>query len=381
MKRIVSIALTLAMLCMLLTGCVYESFDATVHADGSGTLAMKTGYTEEFWKDMLEDADAEERARLEALTPFEVDGKTYYGTTAEMPFAAPEEFAAAFNKLSDDADAVADDSGAVPENVRLVRDGDGLTLIVDNRAAEPEEDETDETYEAEPYEGDDAEDVTEEDVSVEDYELPDDVELDDAASDDDPVFRISVRFAAPVTQIAGPADGVTIDGGAVTLDLTALANEAYRFTTRTGVALAYDRPLTIELDGKPVELRCYALRYAAGETNYVRVRDLAALLNGTAAQFGVAWADGAVNLTKSASYGEAAEKTPFSGARAYQSENAKTLVDGKDAALDTLALHDEDGGGYTYYKLRDLGAALGFNVRWDAARALVCVESDKPYTG
>ena len=66
---------------------------------------------------------------------------------------------------------------------------------------------------------------------------------------------------------------MTLSGGTVTLDLTALANEVYRFSTRTDVLLAYDRPLTIELDGAPVTLRCYALRFAKGaETNYVRAR-------------------------------------------------------------------------------------------------------------
>ena len=36
------------------------------------------------------------------------------------------------------------------------------------------------------------------------------------------------------------------------------------------------------------------------------------------------------------------------------------------------------GGGYTYYKLRDLGQLLNFNVKWDGG---VVIETDNPYTG
>ena len=43
-------------------------------------------------------------------------------------------------------------------------------------------------------------------------------------------------------------------------------------------------------------------------------------------------------------------------------------------------LTDDSGGAYTYYKLRDLGKALGFNVDWSAEKG-VFVETDKPYSG
>ena len=45
------------------------------------------------------------------------------------------------------------------------------------------------------------------------------------------------------------------------------------------------------------------------------------------------------------------------------------------------ALRDDDGNPTNYIKIRDLGQKLGFNVRWDEGRGLVCVESDRPYTG
>ena len=47
---------------------------------------------------------------------------------------------------------------------------------------------------------------------------------------------------------------------------------------------------TVELDGRAVELAAYALLDECGyPTNYVRLRDLALLMEGTAAQFDVTW--------------------------------------------------------------------------------------------
>lgn len=51
------------------------------------------------------------------------------------------------------------------------------------------------------------------------------------------------------------------------------------------------------------------------------------------------------------------------------------LVDGKAVSMDAIVLTDDQGGGYTYFKLRDLGAALGFKVDWTAQRGVI-VETD-----
>ncbi len=155
-----------------------------------------------------------------------------------------------------------------------------------------------------------------------------------------------------------------------------------RITLLTAGTLAYAREQSIEVDGKKVDFVTYAIKDANGyETNYVRVRDVAAQLNGTAAQFAVEW-DGEIKLTTGTAYTpDGSEgKTPFSGDRAYTADAAFTKVNGADTALDTILLTDDNGGGYTYYKLRDLGKKLGFNVGWTAERGIY-VESDKPYEG
>ena len=155
-----------------------------------------------------------------------------------------------------------------------------------------------------------------------------------------------------------------------------------RITLSVAGTLAYARRQTVEIDGRKVELATYALKDANGyETNYVRIRDVAQQLSGTKAQFAVEW-DGAVSLVTGAAYAaDGSEgKTPFTGDRAYALDAAATKIDGAIAALDTIVLTDDNGGGYTYYKLRDLGSKLGFNVGWTAERGIF-VESDKPYEG
>ena len=145
---------------------------------------------------------------------------------------------------------------------------------------------------------------------------------------------------------------------------------------------AYASTQNVEIDGKAVEVQAYALKDANGNpTNYVKLRDVALLLNGSAAQFEVSW-DGAVNIVTGESYTENGSemKTPFSGDRSYTVPTAATKINGAAADLAAITLTDDAGGGYTYYQLRDLGRSLGFNVGWSADRGIY-VETDKAYVG
>lgn len=143
---------------------------------------------------------------------------------------------------------------------------------------------------------------------------------------------------------------------------------------------AYDSTPLVEVDGRTELFMCYALRdEESNATNYVRLRDLALYLNGTAAQFAVDW-DGDVRITTQAAYTPNGSELslPFYGERTYQVGDDTTIVDGRRAGLAAIVLTDDNGGGYTYYQLRDLGRALGFNVGWTADRGMF-VETDKPY--
>ena len=145
---------------------------------------------------------------------------------------------------------------------------------------------------------------------------------------------------------------------------------------------AYASTQTVTVDGKAVEFQMYALKDANGnDTNYIKLRDLAYVLNGTAAQFSVGY-DGTISLTTGEAYQAAGTEmtTPYSGDRAYTGGAQTVKLDGQDVSMTAITLTDDNGGGYTYFKLRDLGAALGFNVGW-SQEAGVFVESDQPYAG
>lgn len=144
---------------------------------------------------------------------------------------------------------------------------------------------------------------------------------------------------------------------------------------------AYARTQTVKLDGKDVEFQCYAVKDAAGnESNYVKVRDLALALSGTEAQFNVGW-DGRISITSNTAYqavgGEGS--TPYAGDQPYRAVSSTPVsFDGSAVDLTSFSITYQ-GGGYTYYKLRDLGQLLNFNVKWDGS--CVVIETDKPYTG
>ena len=54
----------------------------------------------------------------------------------------------------------------------------------------------------------------------------------------------------------------------------------------------------------------------------------------------------------------------------------RILVDGQEARMEAYAIN-----GHNYVKLRDIGAAVGFEVYWDSENGCVQIEPDKPYTG
>lgn len=152
-------------------------------------------------------------------------------------------------------------------------------------------------------------------------------------------------------------------------------------SAEASLLMAYAATQTVDLDGQSVSLPCYALKDGQGNmTNYIRLRDLAVLLKDTTAKFQVGW-DGKVSLSTHTAYTpDGSElKTPFTGDRVYEPAAASTFVDGKAANLAAFTLKDDAGGGYTYYQLRDLGRALGFNVGWTAQRGMF-VETGKPYS-
>lgn len=118
----------------------------------------------------------------------------------------------------------------------------------------------------------------------------------------------------------------------------------------------------LTMDGRAVEPTAYKIN---GE-NYFRLRDVAALLNGSSKQFNVGW-DGAAH-SAAIIPGQGYEKRP-DDLKGKPTTNAAAklstdviYLNGKKAELTIYKIGDNN-----YIRLRDLGSTLGFQVGYDAA--------------
>lgn len=127
----------------------------------------------------------------------------------------------------------------------------------------------------------------------------------------------------------------------------------------------------VTVDGERVDPQGYNIN----GYNFYKLRDIAYILNGTDSQFNVTW-DGVNNrivLTDDAAYQEVGGEMTSSVSAEIKnvSESDSTIVlDGK-----TLSLTGYRINGNNYYKIRDVGSALGFSVDFDPETEIVLIGS------
>lgn len=130
----------------------------------------------------------------------------------------------------------------------------------------------------------------------------------------------------------------------------------------------------ISLNGNIVTLDAYSIKAAnGGDVTYVKIRDVAALLENTNAKFNVDWKQGAIYVTSKTAYTtkSGSELKTISGTDgSYKWNTAPVLFDGTTKALEGIVITDGNGGGHTLFKLRDLGEAIGFTVGWSAEKGI-----------
>ena len=119
--------------------------------------------------------------------------------------------------------------------------------------------------------------------------------------------------------------------------------------------------------------------YKINGSNYFKIRDVAALLNGTEKQFAVGYDGGknAVTATTGQGYAKQAGDlagAPSGGTQSAEASNDAIYVNGEKITAEVYKI-----GGSNYFKLRDLGKALNFYVGWSADRGMY-IETDKPYS-
>ncbi len=140
-----------------------------------------------------------------------------------------------------------------------------------------------------------------------------------------------------------------------------------------GAGIAYASKETVDLDGKPTEFDMYKLIDAnGGETNYIKLRDIAYLLNGSAAQFNIKFNNNTITLIPRKPYAANGSEmnTPFSGNRAFRASSSVIKLNDEHPVISGITLTDNSGGEYNYFKLRDLGDILGFKVDWSSERGI-----------
>ncbi|MBR1659530.1 MAG: hypothetical protein IJ705_04365 [Oscillospiraceae bacterium] len=135
-----------------------------------------------------------------------------------------------------------------------------------------------------------------------------------------------------------------------------------------GAALS---PQKLEADGQAVDCEVYNI----DGYNYFKLRDIAKLMNGTGSQFEVGYdaEAGVVAITTGKAYTEVGgelEKGEDKSATAAVSPQT-IQIDGE--TVDTLSVYNI--GGNNFFKLRDLGAALNFDVDYNEETATMIVTS------
>ena len=126
--------------------------------------------------------------------------------------------------------------------------------------------------------------------------------------------------------------------------------------------------VNVALDGRQAPLPTYQIE----GSNFVKLRDIAALLRGTQRSFSVEWSGNDILLRSGVPYtmvgGELV--TLPAGGKTGQSMVGQVNVDGKDM---TLAAYNIAGN--YYFKLRSLAEPLGFTVSYDEANKMIQIKT------
>jgi hypothetical protein len=141
------------------------------------------------------------------------------------------------------------------------------------------------------------------------------------------------------------------------------------------IATSSDVPLQVA--GKSTTLSAYAV----GGHNYIKIRDLATLLNGTAKQYSVSYdaGAGAISIISGKAYtpvgGELSGAAGFSGIMVSPTA-VNIVLDGKTTTLEAYNF-----SGFYYFKLRDIAAALNFGVSYDNKTGIIGIDPTTGYLG
>ncbi|MCR4771969.1 MAG: trypsin-like peptidase domain-containing protein [Oscillospiraceae bacterium] len=134
-------------------------------------------------------------------------------------------------------------------------------------------------------------------------------------------------------------------------------------------------PQKLTVNGSPVECE----KYNIDGSNYFKLRDIAYLLNGTESQFEV----GYDNITRTVTVTSGPAYTPTGSELVIGEDKSDTAVPSSQAVIingqrvEDISVYNLAGN--NFFKLRDLGSALGFSVDYDKASNTAIILSEKTY--
>lgn len=129
------------------------------------------------------------------------------------------------------------------------------------------------------------------------------------------------------------------------------------------------------VNGESVDFDAYTIE----QNNYFKLRDLAKVLSGTAKEFEVEWNSekNAISMTTGQTYTTVGgELAAGDGTDKTANLNTATIyLDGVPVQLTAYTINQNN-----YFKLRDVGQALGFDVSWNGLTDTIVVDTTKGYT-
>ena len=133
-------------------------------------------------------------------------------------------------------------------------------------------------------------------------------------------------------------------------------------------------PHAIYVDGTKANVAAYEIN----DNNYFKLRDIAAIVNGSEKQFEVSWNNDAqrIDLTSGKAYTIVGGELGAIGSASKQAETSTAVVYKDNTKMDYTGYNIDDNN---YYKLRDVCESFDIGVNWDGANQRVDILTDESY--
>lgn len=133
-------------------------------------------------------------------------------------------------------------------------------------------------------------------------------------------------------------------------------------------------PHAIYVDGTKANVAAYEIN----DNNYFKLRDIAAIVNGSEKQFEVSWNNDAqrIDLTSDKAYTIVGGELGAIGSASKQAETSTAVVYKDNTKMDYTGYNIDDNN---YYKLRDVCESFNIGIKWDGANQRVDILTDESY--